>query len=145
MGELPEYDPADVALDAPYAAMLNDYLRRELGYKDDHVYERLAEVWPWSTEGFEFRYPYLAEALREAMVKNPDLKVLVASGRYDLATPYYDAVYTARHLGLPEALRGNMKTTTYDAGHMMYVRRADHQKLKKEIVELIRGAAGKGK
>ena len=138
VGEFPEYDPADVAVDAPYVAMLNDYLRRELGYEDDHIYDRQAEVFPWSTEGYQFRYPYLGEALREAMVKNPDLKVLVASGHYDLATPYFDAVYTARHLGLPEALRGNMKLTTYDAGHMMYIRRADHQKLKKEIAELIR-------
>jgi carboxypeptidase C (cathepsin A) len=146
VGEFPEYDPADVAVDAPYVAMLNDYLRRELGYKEDRLYDRQAEVFPWSTEGFQFRYPYLGEALREAMVKNPDLKVLVASGHFDFATPYFDAVFTARHLGLPEALRGNMKLTTYDAGHMMYIRRADHQKLKKEIAELIReGAAGKRK
>jgi carboxypeptidase C (cathepsin A) len=144
-GEKPEYDPADVAVDAPYTAMLNDYLRRELGYKDDHLYDRQAQVFPWSTEGFEFRYPNLAEALREAMVKNPDLEVLVASGHYDLATPYYDAVYTAHHLGLPEALRGNMRTTTYEAGHMMYIRRADHAKLKQEIAELIRSASGKKK
>ncbi len=142
VGEFPEYDPSGAAIDAPYAAMINDYLRRELGYKDDHVYERLADVWPWTTEGHEFRYPNLAEALRQAMVKNPNLQVLVTSGLYDLATPYYDAVYTANHLGLPEALRGNMKTTTYDSGHMMYIRRADHQKLKKDIAEFIRGAAG---
>jgi carboxypeptidase C (cathepsin A) len=125
--------------------MLNDYLRRELGYENDHVYDRLANVWPWSTEGFEFRYPNLSESLRRAMVKNPHLKVLVTSGRYDLATPYYDAVYTATHLGLPEALRGNMKLTTYDSGHMMYVRRADHRKFKQDIAEFIRGAAAKTK
>ncbi len=141
-GEFPEYDPSGAAIDAPYAAMINDYLRRELGYKDDHVYDRLANVWPWSTEGHEFRYPNLAESLRQAMVKNPDLQVLVTSGLYDLATPYFDAVYTANHLGLPEALRGNMKLATYDSGHMMYIRRADHQKLKKDIAEFIRGAAG---
>ena len=122
--------------DGPYVAMLNDYLRRELGYKDDHVYERLAQVFPWTTAGFEFRYPNLSEALRQAMVKNPSLQVLVASGHYDLATPYFDAVYTANHLGLPAELRGHMKLATYDAGHMMYIRRADHQKLKKDIAEL---------
>jgi carboxypeptidase C (cathepsin A) len=142
-GELPEYDPSLTGFDAPYVAMINDYLRRELGYEDDHVYERLANVWPWTTEGHEFRYPNVAEALRQAMVRNPDLQVLVASGLYDLATPYYDAVYTAAHLGLPEALRGNVRTTTFDSGHMMYVRRADHRKLKQEIAEFIRGAVAK--
>jgi carboxypeptidase C (cathepsin A) len=142
-GEYTEYDPSGQALDAPYVAMLNDYLRRELGYENDHVYDRLANVWPWSTEGFEFRYPNLSESLRRAMVKNPHLKVLVTSGRYDLATPYYDAVYTANHLGLPEPLRGNMTLTTYDSGHMMYVRRADHRKFKQDVAEFIRGAAVK--
>ncbi|HZF08857.1 MAG TPA: peptidase S10 [Thermoanaerobaculia bacterium] len=142
-GEFPEYDPADVSLDGPYVASLNDYLRRELGFKDDHVYERQADIQQWSSEGFEMRYPYLGEALREAMVKNPDLQVLVASGRYDLATPYFDAAYTAHHLGLPEALRGHMRTTTYNAGHMMYVRRADHRKLKQEIADFIRAAGAK--
>ncbi|HEX4961273.1 MAG TPA: peptidase S10 [Thermoanaerobaculia bacterium] len=137
-GENPEYDPAGTLTDGPYVAMLNDYVRRELGYKDDHVYERLAQVFPWTTTGFEFRYPYLAESLREAMVKNPNLQVLVTSGHYDLATPYFDAVYTANHLGLPAELRNHMKLTTYDAGHMMYIRRADHQKLKKEVAEFIR-------
>ena len=142
-GENPEYDPADAMNGPDYVAMINDYLRRELGYKDDHVYESSAQVWPWSTAGYEFRYPYLGEALRQAMVKNPNLQVLVTSGRYDLATPYFDAVYTANHLGLPESLRSHMKLTTYDAGHMMYVRRADHQKLKKEIADFIRAAVAK--
>ncbi len=140
-GENPEYDPASTATDGPYVAMLNDYLRRELGYKDDHIYERLAQVFPWTTAGYEFRYPYLSEALRQAMVRNPDLQVLVTSGHYDLATPYFDAVHTASHLGLPEALRSHMKLTTYDAGHMMYIRRADHQKLKKEIADFIRATS----
>src|SRR6202035_2332673 len=145
VGEFAEYDPASTSTDGPYVAMLNDYLRRELGFKDDHVYERLADIQDWTTAGFEFRYPYLGEPLREAMVKNPDLQVLVTSGRFDLATPYFDAAYTAHHLALPEALRGHMKLATYDAGHMMYIRKADHQKLKKDIAEFIREAAKKKK
>jgi carboxypeptidase C (cathepsin A) len=144
-GESPEYDPTDAALDGPYTAMLNDYLRRDIGYKDDHLYDRQAEVWPWSTAGYEFRYPYVGEALRQAMVRNPDLQVLVAAGHYDLATPYFGAVYTANHLGLPAALRGHMRVTTFEAGHMMYVRRADHQKLKQEIADFIRDATAKRK
>jgi len=142
-GELPEYDPSGAAIDAPYVTLLNDYLRRELGYKDDHVYERLTDVFPWTTEGHEFRYPNVAEALRQAMVRNPDLKVLVTSGLYDFATPYFDAVYTANHLGLPEELRDNVRLTTYDAGHMMYIRRVDHEKLKKEIAAFIQGASAR--
>jgi carboxypeptidase C (cathepsin A) len=142
-GENPEYDPADAMNGTDYVAALNDYLRRDLGYKDDHVYESIANVWPWTTKGYEFRYPYLGDALRQAMVRNPNLQVLVASGHYDLATPFFDAVYTANHLGLPAELRGHMRLTTYDAGHMMYVRRPDHRKLKKEIADFIRAAVKK--
>lgn len=139
VGEAPEFDPSSVSLDGPYAAAINDYLRRDLGYKEDLVYERLSrKVWPWSFKGFENRYANLAEPLRQAMVRNPDLQVLFTCGYYDLATPYFDSVYTADHLGLPEALRGNVRISYYESGHMMYIRKADHARLKKEIADFVR-------
>lgn len=140
-GEAFEYDPSSVSLDGPYVAALNDYVRRELRFKEDLAYERLSRrVYPWSFEGSENRYLNMAEDLRRAMVRNPDLKVLITSGYYDLATPYYDAYFTVDHLGLPPELRGNVRITTYEAGHMMYIRKADHRKLKQDIVEFLRAA-----
>ena len=140
-GEQPEFDPSSVSLDGPYAAMFNDYIRRELGFESDLVYERLSrKVWPWSWQGSENRYLNMAENLRQAMTRNPRLRVLVTSGYYDLATPYYDAFYTADHLGLPPALKGNMSIELYEAGHMMYIRKADHRKLKEDMAKFIRGA-----
>ena len=140
-GEFPEFDPSSASLDGPYAAAINDYLRRELGVKEDLIYERLSrKVWPWSWEGFENRYVNVAEPLRQAMNKNPDLKVLFTCGYYDLATPYFDSVYTADHLGLPESLRGNVGITYYESGHMMYIRETDHAKLKKDIAAFLKEA-----
>jgi carboxypeptidase C (cathepsin A) len=140
-GEFPEFDPSSASLDGPYAAGINDYLRRELGVKEDLIYERLSrKVWPWSWEGFENRYVNLAEPLRQAMTRNPDLKVLFTCGYYDLATPYFDSVFTADHLGLPESLRGNVRITYYESGHMMYIREADHAKLKKDIAAFLKEA-----
>src|SRR4029079_6197767 len=47
-GEYTEYDPAGVALDGPYTAAVNDYIRRELKFETDLVYERLTDkVRPW--------------------------------------------------------------------------------------------------
>jgi carboxypeptidase C (cathepsin A) len=66
--------------------------------------------------------------------------VLITASFYDLATPYFDAVYTGDHLGLPEALRGNVRITTYEAGHMMYIRRSEHEKLKRDIAAVLRNA-----
>lgn len=140
-GERPDFDPSSVSLDAPYAAAVNDYLRRELGYKEDLVYERLSrKVWPWSFKGYENQYANLAEPLRQAMTRNPDLKVFFTCGYYDLATPYFDSVYTADHLGLPESLRGNVRISFYESGHMMYIRTVDHARLKKEIADFVRDA-----
>jgi carboxypeptidase C (cathepsin A) len=87
-GEQSEYDPAAVSLDGPYAAAVNDYIRRDLGYESDLIYERLTpKVWPWSFKGFENSYVNMAEFLRQEMVKNPALHVLITSGYYDFATP----------------------------------------------------------
>ena len=141
VGETFEFDPSMVSLDGPYAAAFNDYIRRELGFKEDRVYERLSgKVWPWSFEGFENQYANLAEPLRQAMTRNPHLRVLITSGYYDLATPYFDAFYTVDHLGLPAELRGNVRVTTYEAGHMMYIRKTDHERFKRDVADLLRSA-----
>jgi carboxypeptidase C (cathepsin A) len=143
-GEAFEYDPSSESLDGPYVAALNDYVRRELKFQEDLVYESLSErVYPWSFQGSENRYLNMAEDLRRAMVRNPALKVLITSGYYDLATPYYDAYFTTDHLGLPPELRGNIRIATYEAGHMMYIRKADHRKLKQDIVEFLREAGAR--
>ena len=77
------------------------YLRSELEYEDDNTYEILTgRVRPWSYSGYENRYVNVAETLREAMTKNPALRTFVASGYYDLATPYFATDYTFSHLGL---------------------------------------------
>jgi carboxypeptidase C (cathepsin A) len=99
-------------------------------------------VRPWSFGDYANRYLNMAETLREAMTRNPHLKVLAQSGYYDFATPYFDSVYTLDHLGLPAALRGNVRFELYESGHMMYIRRADHEKLRKDVADFILWAAG---
>jgi carboxypeptidase C (cathepsin A) len=142
-GEYTDFDPASVSLDGPYAAAVNDYIRRELKYESDLVYERLSDKvrpWDWS---FRNQYVDVADVLRRAMTRNPHLQVLMAAGVYDLATPFFDAFYTRDHLGLPKELRGNVQIQLYQAGHMMYVRKTDHAKLKKDVAEFIRRAVGR--
>ncbi len=133
-GEYTEFDPSTPSLVGPYAAATNDYLRRELKYQDDAVYEHLTrKVRPWGWDGFENRYANLGETLRQAMTRNPHLKVLIASGIYDFATPYFDAIYSTSHLGLPPELEPNVAIELYEAGHMMYIKDTEHQKLKADL------------
>lgn len=139
-GESPEFDPSLVGLDGPYAGAINDYLRRELGYEDDAIYERLSrKVRPWKWGGGN-EYVNVAEPLRQAMTKNPGLHVLISSGIYDFATPYFDARFTVAHMGLPPELRDRVKIETYEAGHMMYVKRTEHKKLHEDLVRFYREA-----
>jgi len=126
-----EYDPSMAAIVGPFSAAFKDYVRTELRYESDAPYDVMGRVGRWRFP--EGRYVEVAETLRRAMTKNRKLKVLVASGYYDLATPYFAADYTVRHLGLDPALRGNVRVRHYEAGHMMYVRKESRRKLKRDV------------
>ncbi|HEX3555781.1 MAG TPA: peptidase S10 [Thermoanaerobaculia bacterium] len=138
VGEETEYDPASVDLDGPYVAAINDYIRRDLKFDSDLVYERRGNVWPWSWDDFTNQYVNVGEYLRRAITRNPRLQVLMASGVFDLATPFFDSIFSKEHLRLPPELRGNVKNELFLAGHMMYIRKADHRKLKQDVLDLIK-------
>lgn len=143
-GERAEYDPSGEAVNVGYVALLNDYLRRELGYESDLVYEFAAGLWRnWTWDDNTNRYVNVAEHLRQAMTRNPELRVLFTSGYYDLATPYFDTPFSVAQMGLPAKLKQNVTIEYYEAGHMMYIRRADHAKFKKDVADFIRKARGK--
>ena len=140
-----DYDPSYAAILGPYTATLNDYLRRELDYESDLPYEILTgRVYPWSFEDFEGRYVFVGERLRSAMTKNRDLKVFVANGYYDLATPYFATEYTFDHLGLDEDLWRNVTMAYYEAGHMMYIHEASLAKMRDDLVAFYAEAVSRG-
>ena len=138
IGSSTERDPSYSAILGPYTAALNDYVRRELRYKNDHPYEILTgRVRPWDYSSHENRFVNVSDTLRSAISMNPDLRVLSCSGYYDLATPYYAMDYTISHMRLPPEHRGNITTTYYESGHMMYVREDDLRKLKQDVADWI--------
>jgi carboxypeptidase C (cathepsin A) len=139
-GETHEYDPSLSAIMGPYTGALNDYVRRELNYKSDLPYEILTnKVRPWSFAEHENQYVYVAETLRQAMTVNPALRVHVANGYFDLATPYLATEYTFSHLMLDESLMHNLSMSYYEAGHMMYLHLPSLEKLKQELASFIAG------
>ncbi len=115
-------DPSIDAIMGPYSAVLNHYVRAELGYQSDLRYEVLTDrVYPWSYKEFEAQHLYVLDKLAEAMRVNPHLRVHVACGYFDAATPYFAAQRDFAHLAIPPELAGNIEFAYYEAGHMMYV------------------------
>jgi carboxypeptidase C (cathepsin A) len=127
----PEFDPSFEAVLGAYTACFNDYVRRELKYESDLPYNALTgEVQPWNYTNVQNQYLNTAELLHQAMSRNPHLKVWIANGYYDLATPYFATDYTVRQMGLDAAVRGNVTQTFYEGGHMMYMVPKELAKLK---------------
>jgi carboxypeptidase C (cathepsin A) len=134
VGMMLEHDPTLDVLMGPYTATFNEYVRNDLGYESDLVYEILnPKVWPWNYDKFQNTYVDVSETLRDTMAKNPGMHVYVASGYYDLGTPYFATEHTLAHLGLEEALRGNIEVSYFEAGHMMYVHRESLERLGPEL------------
>ncbi|MDE0686094.1 MAG: peptidase S10 [Candidatus Poribacteria bacterium] len=133
-GEYYEYDPSSAVVQGAYTATLNDYVRGELEFESDLPYEILSRrVHPWDYSGHQNEYVNVADTLRKAMTVNPALKVFVANGYYDLATPFLASEYTFSHLGLDASLQDNITMAYYQAGHMMYIDQTELQKMKKDL------------
>jgi carboxypeptidase C (cathepsin A) len=150
------FDPSDAAIQGPFTAVFNDYVRRELQYKTDMPYYTSAQemgkgfIWSWTShspvpgEGdFEMGYPDTATALRSAMAKNPYLKVQVMEGYYDLATPFLAAHYTVDHMNLTPELRKNISYAAYETGHMVYLQMKSLEKMHRDFTAFVESSLPK--
>lgn len=134
------FDPSMAAISPPYTQMLNDYVRRDLGYESDLEYEvlsgKVSGAWEWERKQHEDT----SERLRLAFAANPHMKLLVAQGRYDLATPFDGIDYTLNHMELDASVRGNITTKFYEAGHMLYIDVGQLGRLKADVAAFVSSA-----
>ncbi|HEX4722243.1 MAG TPA: peptidase S10 [Pseudonocardiaceae bacterium] len=136
-------DPSYSMVYGPYTAALNHYVRMELEYANDLPYEVLTgNVRPWSYKEFEGASVTVAEKLSSAMRANPNLRVHVACGYLDGATPYYASEYVFAHLAIPDELRANIELAYYPAGHMMYVHEPSRRQQSADLADFVRRGAG---
>jgi carboxypeptidase C (cathepsin A) len=128
-GERYEYDSSEASYEGAYAALFQDYVRRELKWNSDMYYTITGNVRPWDQTG----NTAVADVLRAAMTQQTYLKVLVLCGYYDVATPFNGIEYTVSHMGLEPEVRKNVSFAYYESGHMVYIDRKAHDKLHKDV------------
>jgi carboxypeptidase C (cathepsin A) len=138
--ERPAFDPSLAAIRPPYTATFNDYVRRELAFKSDLPYYVLGGgigTWEWDAEN---RFADTSDALGDALTRNPHMRLFVASGYFDLATPYFATEYTLNHLGLDASLQDRTTRRYYRAGHMMYIDVQELAALRRDVAAFLREA-----
>ena len=133
-----EFDPGIEAIDGAYTMATLDYFASALNVTEEQRYEVLShethKAWNWSRGegsrgGFTSTSPDLARVLR----RNAQLRVFVASGRYDLGTPYSASDWSLAHLNVSSDVLQRVQHHYYDAGHMFYTRQADLARLKADL------------
>ena len=135
------FDPGIEGIAIPYTAAALAYYA-SVGLPSDLRYEVLSgdahKAWNWqrgsaADSGDPAGFTTTSDDLARAMRRNPHMKVLVASGRYDLGTPYSATDWTLAQLDAPPEVLARVQHRYYDAGHMMYTRQADLAQLHADL------------
>jgi carboxypeptidase C (cathepsin A) len=125
-------------------ATFNDYYREALGVKTDRRYVGSAGLyssWDWRHEtpgAGKVPISNTGVDLAYAMSQNPNMRLLVQQGYYDMATPYGATLYFLNHMDIPPAQRDNISLELYEAGHMMYLHPESMAKFRTDLAGFIR-------
>ncbi len=126
----PGYDPMNSYISPAFTAAFNGYMRDQLQFGKDLKYKTSGNVMPWDFKRAGYvGFPNVMNDLAQAMIYNPDMKVMLNSGYFDLGTPYFEGIYEMQHLPMPKALQKNIEYKHYVSGHMVYL----HQESLKEL------------
>src|ERR1700741_891618 len=150
-----EYDPQSAALSSAYVSAFNDYARKELHYGEGRIFK--PSIQTFRTWNFAHQQPgqqgpafsprqgvNVLPDLANAMKLNPNLKVQLNAGYFDLATPFYQGVYEMHHLPIPQSLQSNIEFRFYDSGHMVYAKDSSLRRLHDTVADFIRRTSHTG-
>jgi carboxypeptidase C (cathepsin A) len=139
-----EYDPQSAAISSAYVSVFNDYVRKELKFGENRAFKPEIDIKSWNylhqPPGAPVELPQAANVMPDlaiAMKYNPDLKILLNAGYFDLATPFYEGVYEMQHLQIPAKLQKNIEFKFYESGHMVYAHEAALKALHDNVAAFI--------
>jgi len=146
LDEEAEYDPQAAAIGSAYVSVFNDYVRRTLHYTTDESYNPEIDVSQWwefkhQLPGAPFPLPMAVNVmpdLASAMKYDPNLKICLNGGYFDLATPFFEGMYEMHHLQIPQRLQSNIEYHYYESGHMVYANEASLKQLHDNVAAFIR-------
>jgi carboxypeptidase C (cathepsin A) len=150
-----EYDPQSAALSSAYVSAFNDYVRKELHFGEGRIFKpRISTFRSWNYEhqlpGQNAQPPSARHGanvmpdLANAMKLNPNLKVQLNAGYFDLATPFYQGIYEMHHLPMPANLQANIEFRFYESGHMVYAKESSLKMLHDNVAGFIRRTSNLG-
>ena len=122
---------------------MNAYVQENLKFESDAFYEllnrKVNRAWDWKS-GLRMKQGFVdvSPKLKDALTLNRNLRVFIASGLYDLATPFFAAEHTVNHMWLGPR-RTNVSMKTYEAGHMIYTHQDAREKLWRDAEEFYGG------
>ena len=145
MSKESDYDPQSAAISSAYVSAFNEYVRTTLKFGDKKTYKPITDIgnhWDMGHQppGSEQKVPgptNVMPDLATAMKTNPNLKVQLNGGYYDLATPYFAAVYELHQLPMQATLQDNIDMHFYTSGHMVYAHEPDLKALHANVAAFI--------
>ncbi|HEY2480855.1 MAG TPA: hypothetical protein VGI30_01495 [Caulobacteraceae bacterium] len=140
-----DYDPQSAAISSAYVSAFNNYVRKDLGYGEGKTYKpeiRVGKYWTFDHQPPGAPFPLrgilnVMPDLASAMKYDPDLKIMVNGGYFDLATPYFEGWYEDHHLQIPAKLQGNIEYRYYQSGHMVYAHESSLKELHDNVAAFI--------
>jgi len=131
-------DPSAEPLFAPLTSAAVDHTTRKLNWRPDGSYNLMSasaeKGWDW---GRGLNPPQSIGELRQTLALDPKLKLLVAHGLFDLATPYFGSKILLDQLPA-YATPDRVKLVVYPGGHMFYSRDASRQALRDEVQAMMK-------
>lgn len=125
-----------------FAALFNHYLQTDLEYEvfpGPYISFSHEAFHSWNRHTYDSVIPNFLQRLRETLVYNPQLKILVAAGYYDCRTPFAAAEYCFDQLGLPDNYKKNVNIQYYEAGHGAIFDLPSLQKMRKDMTPFYSG------
>ncbi len=140
-----DYDPQAASIASAYVSAFNDYVRRTLKFGNNMTYKAEADIeksWDYLHQppGAPIKMPQATNVepdLAFAMKTNPNLKVMMNGGYFDLATPFFAATYELQQLPIQPSLQKNIEMHYYTSGHMVYAHEPDLKALHDNVATFI--------